>query len=137
MTKRNPVVFAYVVIAVTRKHDPSIDVSHAPAAPKIGDIIVLDQHEGEVVIREEDHEVLVDIIHLHLLCRGERLPDGNVDFEYEAKRLLALVQIGSNAERVLHEEIDRVFERFEEFLHQQGHIDPTAEALERLRKEFA
>lgn len=135
--KRTPVVFAYVVVASTRKHDPAVDVSHAPAAPAIGDIIVFPDHQGDVVIREDDHEVLVDIVHLHLLCRGTKLENGDVDFEYEGRRLLALVQIGSNAERVLHTEIDRVFERFEEALHQSGADPIGSDGLERLRREFA
>lgn len=132
MPKRLPVVFAYVVVHSERKHDPTLDVSHAPLLPAIGEIVVFPDHQGAVAIREEDHGMLVDIIHLHLLCTGEKLPDGNVDFSFEGKRLLALVQIGANNERVLHDEVDRVFEKIEALVGPMIQI----ETLERLRKEF-
>ena len=69
MTKLGPAKFAYVVVDVTRKHDPAVDVTHAPAAPAIGDVFVFPEDMGRSgYIREEDHEVLVDIIHLHFVA---------------------------------------------------------------------
>lgn len=135
-TKLGPVKFAYVVVAVSRKHDPAVDITHAPAAPQIGDIIVFPEDHGRAeYIREDDHGAIVDIVHLHFLALGRENADGNVDFSYEAKRLLSLVQIGSHAERVLHAEIDRVFEKFEELLDKSFLTTQVAE-LEHLRKEF-
>jgi len=95
-------------------------------------VVVFPDDQGrDTLIREEDHGAIVDIIHLHFIAIGREDPEVGVEFSYEAKRLLALLQIGANAERVLHAEIDRVFEKVEELV-----PDQNGEALERLRKEF-
>lgn len=132
------VKFAYVVVAVTRKHDPALDVTHAPAAPQIGDVVVFPSDMGRgAYIREDDHGAIVDIVHLHFVATGRQTDTGDVEFDYEAKRLLALLQIGANAERVLHAEIDRVFEGFEEYLDRAHAVEPNEEHLQRLRRKFA
>lgn len=140
MSKRGPVKFAYAVLAVDRKADPSLDLSHAPAGPRIGDILVFPEDHGRIYIREDDYgtkETLVDIVHLHFIGTGRQDATGNVDFEYETRRLLALIQIGANAERVLHAEVDRVFERVQEVFYGLTGGTASDEMLERLRKDFA
>jgi hypothetical protein len=137
VSKLGPVKFAYVVVESTRKHDPSIDVSHAPAAPAIGDVFVFpDDHGRAEYIREDDHGAIVDITHLHFVALGRQTEDGNVDFSFEARRLLALLQIGAQQEQVLHEQIDKVFEKFEEMLSTPMLASDTSSVLERLRREF-
>ena len=133
-TGLGPARFAYVVVDSTRKHDPTIDVTHAPAAPRIGDIVVFPDDQGRAeIIREDDHEVLVDIVHLHFVAIGRENEDGNVEFSYEAKRMLALLQIGAQQERTLHAEIDRVFDQLGSVFALAGLPD---EQIDRLRKEF-
>lgn len=131
-----PAKFAYVVVAVTRKHDPALDVTHAPAAPVIGDIVVFSEDMGRAeYIREDDHGPIVDIVHLHFLAIGRQADDGNVEFSYEAQRLLALIQIGAHNERVAHQLVDQVFEKFDQFLSEHTR-EPEVEYLEQLRKGF-
>jgi cold shock CspA family protein len=137
--KLGAVKFAYAVLATERKADPSIDLSHAPAAPRIGDIQVFDTDQGAgSIIQEQDHEVLVDLVHLRFIGRGRELPGGDVEFDYETRRLLALIQIGAQTERAVHDLIDQVFGKFEEFSVSMGFENRKAltEGLERLRKEF-
>jgi hypothetical protein len=144
--KPGPVRFAYAVLAVERK--TTLDgaaLEHAPAAPRIGAIQVFDRIQGsDSVIQEQTYDddvPIVDLVHLRYIGRGYQLPDGDVDFDYETKRLLALIQIGAEQERVLHAEIDRVFDRFEEFVQTTDldtmTNDSVTEALGRLRREFA
>lgn len=136
-----PVIFAYAVVATERRAPADLDLSGAPPLPKIGDIQCFATRQGgETVVQEQDYGSgvpVVDIVQLAYVGQGRELPDGNVDFEYETMRLLALIQIGANAERVMHNEIDRVFEKVEEYIAGfDVDLEYEAERLERLRKEF-
>lgn len=136
MPKLGAVKFAYAVLAVERRADPSVDLTHAPAAPQIGDIEVYDvQLDGESVIQERDHKLLVDIVHLRFIGRGRELPGGDVDFDYETRRLLALIQIGAQNERAVHNLVDQIFERIEEAFFNTG-AKGYESALAGYRKEF-
>lgn len=133
-----PVKFLYAVVATERRADPALDLSHAPAAPAIGDIQVFDaQQGGDSLIQEQDHGTggaIVDIVHLRILGMAREGEQG-IEPDYELRRLLALIQIGAQHERAVHQLVDQVFERFEEYLDRYTR-EPELEHLERLRKEF-
>jgi len=137
MAERRPACFAYAVVQVERQQlDDSIDISHAPAPPQIGQIAVYEERQGadSLIVEQSEAGVPIrDIVHLHLVGTGRMTADGP-EFDYETSRVFALIQIGANAERVLHQQIDKVFERFEEVAGNTFHLEP--EHLERLRKEF-
>lgn len=134
--------FAYAVVATERRADPGLDLSHAPAAPAIGDIQVFDVPQGgETIIQEQDYDTkgaLVDIVHLAYVGTGRDNGDGP-GFEYETRRLLALIQIGARNEYAVHNLVDQIFERFEEVMARtvgDRHGEEIGDALEALRKEF-
>lgn len=137
MSELGPAKFAYVVVDSTRKHDPAVDVTHAPAAPAIGDVFVFPEDHGRAeYLREDDHGPIVDIVQMHFVAVCRQNEDGDLEFSYEAKRMLALLQIGARHERVLHEEIDRVFDRIETALGGFNGV-LSDETVEQIRKEFA
>jgi hypothetical protein len=135
-TKVDPAIFAYVVVDSEREiHDPTLPLEHAPQPPAVGHVAVFQQRGPRVITEETDHGPATDRVTFVHVADG-RLVDGEPAFDGPEYRLLALLQIGAQQERVLHEQIDRVFERFEEYLDKAHAVEPNEQMLERLRREF-